>query len=142
MRTVTRSLMIIALSALLEGCSSQPPAKETVVTGTVTLDGTTLSMGEVYFESEDGSASGRGEIQPNGTYRVPSAPLGKVKAAVRTSNYAQYAGTKSKDGKTITKGGRDGTYVPVPRKYEDIKTSQLTYDIAPDSKVDISLTSK
>jgi hypothetical protein len=129
--------------ALSVGCSSPgPEAKETVVTGSVTLDGEKLTMGEVYFESEDGKASGRGEIGPDGTYRVASAPLGQVKAAVRTSNYARFAGTKMKDGKAITVGGREGTYIPVPKKYEEIGSSGLTFTITRDATINIPLTNK
>jgi hypothetical protein len=131
---------VVGLSAA--GCSSPPPAKETVVTGSVTLDGEKLTMGEVYLEAEDGSSSGRGEISPDGTYRVPSAPLGKVKAAVRTSNYAQFAAPKSKDGKAITVGGRSGTFVPVPKRYEEVGTSGLTYTISAGATVDIPLSKK
>ncbi|MDY3554144.1 hypothetical protein R5W24_003263 [Gemmata sp. JC717] len=124
------------------GCSSTPPAKETVVTGSVTLDGEKLTMGEVYFEAEDGSASARGEIAPDGNYRVPSAPLGKVKAAVRTSNHAQFAAPKSKDGKAVTVGGRGGTFVPVPKRYEEVGTSGLTYTVTAESAINITLSKK
>lgn len=136
-------VLLGAGSALLVGCSSSvPEANETVVTGSVTLDGEKLTMGEVYFESEDGKNSGRGEIGPNGTYRVPSAPLGKVKAAVRTSNYARFAGTKKKDGKAITVGEREGTYIAVPKKYEEVGGSGLTFTLTKDATVDIPLTTK
>lgn len=124
------------------GCSSPPSAKETVVTGSVTLDGEKLTMGEVYFEAEDGSASGRGEISPDGTYRVPSAPLGKVKATVRTSNHAQFAAPKTKDGKAITVGGRGGTFIPVPKRYEEVGTSGLTFTITAGAPVDIALSKR
>jgi hypothetical protein len=136
-------VLLVTLTALSVGCSSSAPeVNETVVTGSVTLDGEQLTMGEVYFESEDGKASGRGEIGPNGTYRVPSAPLGKVKAAVRTSSYAQFARTKMKDGKAITVGGREGTYIPIPKKYEEVSGSGLTFTITKDATVDIPLTKK
>lgn len=137
MRTV-----LFLLAATAAGCSSASQQTDTPVTGKVTLDGTTVGMGEVRFENEAGTASGRGEIQPDGTYRVASAPVGKVKVAVRTSTYAQYAGTKRKGGKAITIGEREGTYVPVPKKYEDVKTSGLAFDVTPGAAIDIPLTSK
>jgi hypothetical protein len=141
-RVATGLLGVVVGAVCAGGCSSAPEAKEAVVTGSVTLDGEKLTMGEVYFESEDGKASGRGEIGPDGTYRVPSAPLGKVKAAVRTSNHARFAGTKTKDGKAITVGEREGTYIPVPKKYEEVGSSGLTFTITKDATIDIPLTKK
>lgn len=142
MRAFLFGLLSATVWASACGCSSPPQAQETVVTGSVTLDGERLTMGEVYFETEDGKASARGELEPDGTFRVPSAPLGKVRAAVRTANFAQYAAQKTKDGKTITIGGRSGTYVPVPKRYEDTATSGLTFTITPDARIDIPLTKK
>lgn len=141
MRNLTVLSAVVALSTLPAGCSPKPEPKETVVTGKVALDGEVLTMGEVVFENMDGTASGLGEIGADGTYRVPSVPLGKVRAAVRTSNYAQYAGAEKKiGGKAITMGGREGKYVPVPQKYEDPQTSGLEYDISPEATIDIVLT--
>ena len=141
MRSLPVLSAVVAFAALSAGCSSPPEQKETVVTGTVTLNGEVLTMGEVVIESADGKTSGRGEIGADGTYRVPSAPLGKVRAAVRTSEHAQYAGnTRRVGGKAITMGGREGKYVPVPKRYEDTKTSGLEYDVTPDAKIDIALT--
>ena len=135
--------VLAAVLCLTLGCSSGPPPTETVVTGKVTLDGNLLQMGEVVFEKEDGSASGSGDIQPDGTYRATSVPLGKVRAAVRTSAYAQYAGARKQvGGKAITMGRREGKFVPVPAKYESTKTCGLEYDIRPEATIDIALKSK
>lgn len=143
MRRIALALLCAVTGALTTlGCSSAPEAKETVVTGSVTLDGEKLTMGEVYFETEDGKASARGEITSNGAYRVPSAPLGKVKAAVRTSTYAQYTRPKMKDGKAIVVSGRDGHYTPVPKKYEDVATSGLSFTITPEAVIEIPLNKK
>jgi hypothetical protein len=140
MRGLTLLCAVIALVTMSGGCSPKTDQKETVVTGKVTLNGEVLTMGEVVFESADGKASGQGEIGADGIYRVPSAPLGKVRAAVRTSNYVHLAGNGRKvGGKTITMGAREGKYVPVPKRYEDTKTSGLEYDITPNATVDIAL---
>jgi hypothetical protein len=136
-------ILILAACLTLLGCSSSSPQTDTVVTGKVTLDGTVLEMGEVIFEKEDGSKSGSGEIQPNGTYRATSVPLGKVRVAVRTSAYAQYAAPDKKiQGKTITKGGREGKFIAVPKKYESPKTSGLEYNVTSEATIEISLQSK
>jgi hypothetical protein len=140
MRSLNVLSLVVALSILSAGCSSKTDQKETVVTGKVTLDGEVLTMGAVVFESVDGSASGQGEIGADGTYRVPSAPLGKVRAAVRTSTHAQYAADRKIGGKTVTMGGREGKYVPVPKRYESTKTSGLEYDLTPGATIDITLT--
>jgi hypothetical protein len=140
-----RSILFAALFLGVLGCSSAPvgPA-ETVVTGEVFLDGTKLTMGIVYLENEGATQSGQGEIAPDGTFRVPSSPLGAVKAAVRTSGHARFAssGKKTIGGKTVTIGEREGTFIAVPAKYEDTKTSELSYTIAKDAKLKIELTSK
>jgi hypothetical protein len=140
MKSLTFPSVAVVIVALSSGCSSNMDQRETVVTGKVTLNGEVLTMGEVVFESADGKASGQGEIGANGTYRVPSAPLGKIRAAVRTSNYVHLAGNAKKvGGKTITMDAREGNYVPVPKRYEDTKTSGLEYDITPDATIDIPL---
>jgi hypothetical protein len=137
------ALLVCSLGILLSGCtSSKSGLTETVVTGKVTLDGVTLTMGEVIFENEAGTLSGRGEIQSDGQYRIPSAPLGKVKVAVRTSNYAQYAKTQTKGGKALTVGGREGTFLAVPKKYEDVKSSGISFDVFADKPIEIPLTSR
>ncbi len=138
-----KATLLLGFTILVAGCGTgTPPPTDTVVTGKITLDGVTLTMGEVVFENEAGTLSGRGEIASTGQFRVPSTPLGKVRAAVRTANYAQYAKPQVKDGKPLTIGGRDGTYLAVPKKYEDAKSSGLTFDITPDKVVDIVLTGK
>lgn len=136
-------VLMVLCAGLVIGCkTTQADLTETVVTGEVTLDGKALTMGEVYFENDDGTKSGQGEIGADGKYRVPSAPLGPVKAAVRTSNHAQFAGTKTKEGRAVTVGGRDGTYVAVPKRYEEVATAKLTYTLAKDAVIKIELTSK
>ncbi|MGL6073716.1 MAG: hypothetical protein ACRC8S_06090 [Fimbriiglobus sp.] len=138
-----RFIGFAALLTLVLGCgASKPEVNETVVTGKVVLDGVTLTMGEVYFESADGKFSGRGEIQSTGTYRIASAPLGKVKAAVRTSNFAQFAKSQTKGGKAVTMGGREGTFVATPKKYEETATSGLNYEVTENKVIDIELTAK
>jgi uncharacterized lipoprotein YajG len=140
-----RTIFLLVGFAFLVGCGSGStgPA-EVVVVGEVHLDGKMLTMGEVFFISDDGQRSASGEIGGDGKYRVPSAPVGSVKAAVRTASFSRFAGNKTKDGKAITMGGREGTYVPVPKHYEDVSTSKLTYTIANKSEVNIKieLTSK
>ncbi len=134
--------MCAGVLGLVTGCGgTAQETKEAVVTGTVTLDGTKLTMGEVTFRGADGS-SGRGEIAPDGTFRVPSTPIGKVQAAVRTSGYERFAAPKAKGGKAITMGDRPGTFIPVPRKYQNVSTSGLEYDITPGDEINIELTSK
>ena len=139
-----RQFVLLALFAVcFVGCRTPTTdPTETVVTGEVLLDGKALTMGEVYFENESGTKSGLGDINADGKYRVASAPVGPVKAAVRTSNHAQFAGTKTKEGKTVTVGGREGTYVAVPKRYEEVSTSKLTYTLTNDAVIKIELTTK
>lgn len=125
-----RMILFLLGCGLLIGCgaASSGPV-ECVVVGEVTLDGKTLTMGEVFMSNSEGTQSGRGEIAGDGKFRVPSAPVGQVKVAVRTTPYARFAGETKQGGKAVTMGQREGTYVPVPKHYEDIATSKLTYTI-------------
>jgi hypothetical protein len=136
------TLFFVSILTILGCQSGGADPTETVVTGQVLLDGKALTMGEVYLENESGAKSGQGEIDAEGNFRVPSCPIGKVKAAVRTSTYAQFASNKTQGGKAVTMGGRAGTYVPVPKKYEETSTSKLTYDIKKDAVLKIELSGK
>jgi hypothetical protein len=138
------SFLSVCFLSILLGCQPKPSGPpETVITGQVLLDGKVLTMGQVVLENSDSTQSGLGEITSDGKFRIPSAPLGNVRAAVRTSAYARFASAQKKDGKAITMVEREGTYIAVPKHYEDPTTSKLTYTITKETtELKIELTSK
>jgi len=128
-RAVLSLALLSAVTAL--GCGGGKAAK---VSGKVSYRGKALTMGSVVLVSEDGKTSARGAIGPDGTYAIDKAPVGKVQAAVSNPPPAGARGGQPLGGATNdeeTKQARAiaGQYVPTPEKYNDPKTSGLSYDI-------------
>ena len=65
------------LPLLLAGCG----APTGTVGGTVTYDGQPVTFGQVAFLSESGAVA-QGTIDSKGRYRIPRAPIGKVRVSV------------------------------------------------------------
>jgi hypothetical protein len=128
-RAVLGLALLSALAAL--GCGGGKAAK---VTGKVTYRGKALTMGSVVLVSEDGKTSARGAIQPDGTYTIDKAPVGKVQAAVSNppppgARGGQPLGGAPNDEETKQARAVASQYVPTPEKYNDPKTSGLSFDI-------------
>jgi hypothetical protein len=67
---ITMGLLLSALGFLLvSGCQQGPSRYE--VAGTVLYDGQPLDNGVIFFEPQDGQASGDGATITNGAYRIP-----------------------------------------------------------------------
>ena len=121
--------LLLALAAA--GCGGRKAAK---VTGKVTYRGKALTMGSVVLVSEDGQTSVRGAIQPDGTYEITKAPVGKAQAAVSNPPPPGARGGQPLAGAPNDEEARQARalasqYVPTPEKYNDPKTSGLSYDI-------------
>jgi hypothetical protein len=113
-------LVVLAFLAVA-GCTSGPNEGPTgVVTGNVTVNGLSVPVGQVNFVSEDGSRSGAGVIEADGSYKVSSAPVGIVKVTVT-------APPPPPPGTTNIMGGPTPVYVP-PR-YNDPKTTDITFEV-------------
>jgi hypothetical protein len=68
----------------LVGCGDQPSADRptAVLEGSVSFDGKALPFGHLCIVSEDGKFSRKGHIDPEGRFKIPDAPVGKVKGFV------------------------------------------------------------
>lgn len=84
------SIVIGIMSVLLPiGCSGSGDKHSTsVVTGSVTLDGTPLTAGRVIFHGNEKHVKAIGFIQSNGTYRALNVPQGEtIKVSVEVKAY-------------------------------------------------------
>jgi len=73
--------VLLFLLLLVTGCSGTHPRAK--VKGWVKFDGKLLPYGKVTFMSKDG-VNGTGDIDVDGTYEVPDAPIGDVTILVTT----------------------------------------------------------
>jgi hypothetical protein len=135
MRHVTpgfRYLLVLALLTALAaaGCGGGKAAK---VSGKVTYRGKVLTMGSVVLVGEDGH-SARGAIQPDGTYEIDRAPVGKDRAAVSNPPPAGARGGQALVGSPNDEEAKQARalaaqYVPTPEKYNDPQKSGLSFDV-------------
>ena len=78
----------------------------------VTLDGKPLSGGLItFFLRKDPTCYATAAIKPDGTFKMNKAPLGEVLVAITTENM---------------KSHNPQGYVPIPKRYWDATTSDLT----------------
>lgn len=128
-----RSGVVVGILALLTmglgGCSGKDPSlPDTVsVAGKVTLDGEPLKEGVVTFHPKGGTHAATGQIGENGIYSLTTfsdsdgAPVGNYIATVQV----------------FPKGANPGFedqapgYVKIPKKYTDVKTSDLLVEVKP-----------
>ena len=129
-------LLLILMTA--SGCGSGGKDEGITVTGTVTLDGQPLPIGQIVFEIPNSTEQRIGGIE-NGKFEVKGVPVGKVRAAIRTSimqgRFAAEQKFASKAGGTADKPA----FTPVPTKYEDIGKANLEYDVESGKSITIEL---
>jgi hypothetical protein len=131
-RTLVICIGLIVAFAVSAGCGGKRAqvieGNRGGVTGTVSLDGKPLRGGNISFISvTDTTLRKTCMIESNGSFKVPNAPLGDVLVSVETESQ---------------KIGNPDGYVPIPRKYTDVKTSRLKATITKGSKLDFDLKSK
>ncbi len=145
---LSRGAGLFALAALvLAGCG-RPTGS---VTGKVTYQGKPLKAGNVAFVTADGGRSFASGLTPEGTYTVPDLLGGEYKVCVETNSFKPPAPTGSapvvpKGAKTgpppganipegytpsdpaaMAAAGMSKKYVPIPPKYAEPGTTDLTY---------------
>lgn len=112
----TTLLMCVAFVVLVMtvGCERKQAKREanrTRVTGIVNIDGKPLSGGTITFTSVADKINRVAiPIKPDGTFATSDAPLGDVLVSVESESM---------------KSMNPAAYMPIPRKYSDIKTSGL-----------------
>jgi hypothetical protein len=129
-------LVLLALA----GCgSSDGINRGGELSGVVRIDGRPLGGGRVEVFSGDGKHSVGCEIRPDGSYTVNEPPLGPCKITVKTS-YLQGMPAVPKGGKGGPQGSSPGiilpkdvglVYTPIPAKYEELSTTDLTVTVEP-----------
>jgi hypothetical protein len=125
---VRSALQAFFFSGLLLSLAACNQAKEGVITGTVKFAGAPLPSGTVYFVDSDGKAWHSG-IGANGLYRIEKVPVGLAKIKV-VSHLRGPTTSANARGPDAPKNPRKETLaVQIPQKYNDAKTSGLTYDV-------------
>jgi hemoglobin len=85
------------------------------VTGTVTLNGQPLPVGNVVFTAQDGKSSVNGTIRPDGTYQVETVATGKLKV-----HFTVPIGAGPKPNEKV---------IPIPAKYTRADTSGIMVEL-------------
>jgi hypothetical protein len=135
------------LSSALLACSVGCGAKErAVVKGKVTIGTKTLTAGNVIFWGAD-NMTATAVIDKHGNYAMNDAPVGEVKITVtvppippggleKVQNMMKHPGLKGiksvdpESGKSISiVGDMPATIVPIPDRYGNVSTSNLTYTV-------------
>ncbi len=129
------------LGALLAGCACVAAAHDRlprpaataqshIAKGVVGLNGTPLKGGSVHFELAGKDVRQTDAIiNDDGSYIADNVPVGEVLIGVETES--------------LKHGGPPESYVKIPLRYNDAKTSTLKHSIVlGDNKVPIDLTDK
>jgi len=152
-RFVPASALFLLFLASGCGPSGGTPGK---VYGKVTYKGAPVTGGGISFVTKEGAQYG-GAIEPDGTYSAADLPTGDLTVAISTETLnpdkpsltygppgqaAQpNAGTTGAPAGAAGAHVKQGTYVKIPAKYGDAKTSCLTITVTTGSvKKDFDLT--
>ena len=139
----TRLLPCLCLAFLVVGgCSTPPAASPNVVTGVVTFGGDAVWEGKITFLGRDNRVASSA-IEADGSFRIPNAPLGKVRVAVSNHPTTSQLAVPS-DADSIP--GQASCVMPtrhpldLPKRYADPSYSDLTVEIEPgEQRLDIRL---
>jgi hypothetical protein len=117
--TLATLFALVALLGLgLATRAEEKPKKVGKIDGKVNFEGKPLPGGTVSFHPEKGKPF-VAQLQDDGTYSVKDVPVGEMKVTIETESL--------KNPAKPPKGGKK--YIPIPRKYGDPKTSDLTYKV-------------
>ncbi len=114
------------------GCAGEKPADPTsaIAIGTATIDGKPITGGMITILSADNrSRRASGVLRPDGTFRLAGSPIGACRVVIDT---------------TSIRIGDPSSYMPVPVKYHDPATTDLSVDLQPGENegIDLLLESK
>jgi hypothetical protein len=148
--------LFLAIAALLcmqslPGCSKTKTTPGAKVEGKVTYKNAPVTGGEIAFHAKKGGVPYKGVLNPDGTFSFPSVPiLGDVVVTVDTESMKNADDPMAKMIEMMKARGapeeeikklqdkmkgqgipdkstmKTGTYVKIPAKYSDPKTSTLT----------------
>ncbi len=87
LRTSGWGVVCVILSVVLSGCGPSDPLDRKAISGTVTVDGSPVELGNINFEPEGGSgvSTGSGSIVTKGKFAIEKEfglPVGKYRVRV------------------------------------------------------------
>jgi len=129
-RFITYPRFAILATTLILGCGRDTG----VLTGSVTFDGQSVSHGMVAVRTKDGRVA-NGNIE-NGVYRINGAPLGEVALMVQNFAPPPMVVPPGAKGEVV----KLSAFVPIPERYNDFATSNLSATVNPgENKLDLKL---
>jgi hypothetical protein len=143
---LSAGLTTAAALAALAGCGGGGP-RFCDVKGKVVYNGKPLPGGLVQITDEADTQSAIADLNIDGEFTASRAPAGPVRVVVRTEEVKSMLDEKtaamirSKGGAAVTadpkvKGNK---YVPIPSKYWDRDTTDLKYDLKPDTVNELTI---
>jgi hypothetical protein len=131
-----RIVTVLVVSLLLAGCGPKRPSG--TVSGTITYKSKPVNGATLHFYPSSGSAPEAAVIpvSQEGTFSVAGVPPGEYKVVVESSaGAAPPAGSKNLSpemkAKMQERAGemREAPTIPIPKNYQDAKTSTLTCSV-------------
>jgi len=131
---------------VLSGCGSDKPTGQ--VKGTVTFEGTPVTVGMLQIHSDDGTLTRNGRIGDGGHFDIADAPVGKVTLTIDVPASMQRKRAKRPVLNTKTPELPATQEVPdalkgIPAKYREMDKSGLHFTINPGpNEIDVRLSRK
>ena len=136
-----RLLAAVAACGVLAACAGcGGDSGKATVTGKVAYKGAPVTGGTLTLYPADGPAYPI-TINPDGTFNISGAPIGAMGVGIKTDNAGSAGFPAMPSGRTPPKDAvmpqnqkdydmsKMGKKVDIPAKYNDLKTSGLTWDI-------------
>lgn len=119
-RAIEKCSFVVVLSVLtLTGCSQREAVDPTtaIAIGTTSVDGKPASGAMLTLSSvDDPRKRATGFVRMDGTFRVAGSPIGTCKVILDTSDMKMRSPEK---------------YVPIPKKYQNLSTTNLEIELKP-----------
>jgi hypothetical protein len=124
----------LGLLVLIVGCDggTKPNYETAEVSGQVLFKGKPLPGGRVTFIADVGGLAAGANIDEQGNYKIPDAPVGQVHITVDNTMLNKRKRTKQphlNNPNSPAPSEIPGVYVPVPDKYYKADTTDLTFKV-------------
>ncbi len=123
-KRLSLSIVLGLLALGLAGCS-----RSAQVSGTVKYQGKLVTSGHVVFVDQENRGTPAAYIQPDGTYLLPSVPVGPARILIGSTpppppESGDQEGLEYQEYKA-----RLASYVPIPQRYMDLNESGQTFEV-------------